>query len=132
MKQRLIQIRPDEQRVVAVLVKLTPKVMPKMLGCKVMNLRDLCELSLGRKLKVARARRSVEEKKVEPRWKLGSAEPVEGYGILYGDGIAGPGACPVDAEFVRRNIVWLPAENPFAGLSAEEQRTHSEHSAIND
>lgn len=115
MKQRrkakpfLIQIRPDERRIVGFHPDtISPGTLQRILKTRQVANRELCYLKGIGVLRYARAHRSPAENELLPRWQLGAADAVAGFAILFGLNTQGKAAsCPVDVDFVERNITWL-------------------------
>lgn len=117
----LIQIRPAEQRVIGFRPdNITPGIMQRLLKTRLVATRELCALPGIGVVLYAREYRKPMEWDGEPRWQLGPTDPVAGYAILFGRNAKGKAAnCPVDVDFVRKNIAWLPsAAESAANLKA--------------
>lgn len=123
VKAFLIQIRPAEQRVVGFHPdNISPNVLQRLLKTRLVANRELCALEGIGVVRYARAYRHPMEWDDEPRWQLGPTEPVAGFSILFGMNAKGKAAnCPVDLDFVKRNITWLPSAAAARANLAEAQ-----------
>lgn len=69
----------------------------------------------------------------QPGWRMRGGPATAGMALLFGKGIGGGMIdCPVDAEWLKRHLVWLTAEETDAEDDVDENRTYDSTSSVDD